>query len=140
MSTAGVMIGLGLALVVLVVVLLPVFGRREAVPQGTETIDSLRVHYERVLTNIRDLDEDYALGKIQADFYNTQRALFASEGVEVLRRLDALQAAELTGNAQGAGAGAMEPHELDDRIEAAIAAKKATGSPLRDTRKRQPSS
>jgi len=41
-------------------------------------------YYERVLTNIRDLDDDLATGKISEDEYTIEREKWMARGVELL--------------------------------------------------------
>ena len=50
--------------------------------------ERLLIYYERVLRNIRDLDEDHALGKIDEDEYTREREEWAQRGVQVLQALD----------------------------------------------------
>ncbi len=47
-------------------------------------------YYERALMNVRDLDEDFATGKISAEEYHDERELWASRGARVLQFLDEL--------------------------------------------------
>ncbi len=47
-------------------------------------------YYERALMNVRDLDEDFATGKISAEEYHAERDLWASRGARVLQFLDEL--------------------------------------------------
>jgi hypothetical protein len=49
-----------------------------------------RAYYERVLTNIRDLDEDYTTGKISGEEYAEERENWVQRGVRLLRLLDEL--------------------------------------------------
>lgn len=57
--------------------------------------ERLEVYYARVLRNLHDLDEDFALGKLDEADYRADRARWTAQGVEVLRRLDELDAAHL---------------------------------------------
>lgn len=57
--------------------------------------DRARVYYERVLRNLRDLDEDRALGKVSPEEYSAERAIWSQRGVEVLKTLDRLAAGQL---------------------------------------------
>jgi len=47
-------------------------------------------YYERVLTNIRDLDEDRSTGKIAEEEYQTEREFWADRGVRLLKLIDHL--------------------------------------------------
>ncbi len=74
---------------------------------------------DRLLTALYDLDFDHALGKIPEEDYPNQRAELLKAGAEVLRRLDAL---EPSGTISGITA--------EDRIEAAVAARRADARKL----------
>lgn len=79
--------------------------------------ERLLVYYERVLTNIRDLDEDYSTGKMQAADYETEREEWAQRGVQVLKALDELDQHHLivpTSDQE------TIDHAIDDKIEQAI--------------------
>ncbi len=117
MSTAGIVAGIIITLIVAVWALWPFFEgwRKPTHDYETNTLESAQVHYDRVLTNIRDLDEDHALGKVQADYYHTERAKFVAEGVELLKQIEQF-------TPQPAPAAADT--DLDSMIEAAIATKR----------------
>lgn len=116
MSSAGIVVGVVLTLIVLAIVVAPFFsGRRQTQATG-ETLDELQAHYERVLTNIKDLDEDHALGKITDDFYQTERRKFTAEGVHLLQAMDAATPDDTPTKPETA--------DLDTRIEAAVASKR----------------
>ncbi|QPC82082.1 hypothetical protein G4Y79_20730 [Phototrophicus methaneseepsis] len=91
MSLAALLVGLGLLAVVLWFVLRPLMQtpRSAALPLDRQRERAL-AYYERVLTNIRDLDEDHATGKIDEASYQQQRELWASRGVQILKMLDTL--------------------------------------------------
>lgn len=121
MSILGLVFALLLTLFVLAWIVMPLIGREES--KGGDTLldkqrERLLVYYERVLRNIRDLDEDHALGKIDEAEYASEREEWAQRGAQVLEALDTL----------GGGAViAATPAEdkavdgaIDDAIEAAI--------------------
>ncbi len=96
---------------------------------------SLMAERDRVLTALQDLDFDYALGKVPAEDYPIQRGALMKTGADVLRRLDTLEIED------GVAAGvpnAARTSRVEDRIEAAIAARRADASHQAD-RERQPS-
>lgn len=74
---------------------------------------------DRLLTALYELEFDHALGKIPEEDYPQQRAELLSAGAEVLRQLDAL-------TPEGA-AGSLS---AEDRIEAAVAARRADARKL----------
>ena len=49
-------------------------------------------YYERVLVNIRDLDEDHSTGKISTAEYDAERERWVTRGVTALKLLDELAA------------------------------------------------
>jgi len=125
MSTGGIVLAVIFVVVTLVVIAAPFFrGNDRSVKNGQ--LESLSAHYERVLTNIRDLDEDLALGKIQQSFYDEQRAVYVAEGVNLLKQIDTLQpeqTVDVPGKPPASQADASA-EEFDDMIEQAIAAKR----------------
>lgn len=131
MSIEGLVIAVFIALLVLLLVALPFLsrGRQKTVDALQEKQrERLLVYYERVLRNIRDLDEDHALGKIADDEYQQERELWAARGVQVLKALDTL----------AGGAPMITPPTADDAaIDLAI--DNAIETAVRDVRRsRQP--
>jgi len=88
MSTAGWFIALVLVAVVMLLITAPLFGRRAVKRDDTLQRDQLVVVYERVLNNLRDLDEDFSTGKIQRSDYEQEREMWIQRGVQVLKALD----------------------------------------------------
>lgn len=130
MSIGGLIVSLVVVVLLLVYVLRPFFQRAEALDPA-EAVDErviarqrerLEVYYQRVLRNLHDLDEDYALGKLAEDDYRADRAVWAGRGVEVLKRLDQLDGQHL-----------VAPAGADDaEIDAAIAGSvEAENQPVR---------
>jgi hypothetical protein len=112
MSLPGLLIGLILVGLVLLFVLTPLLRR------GVSTLDDrqrdrLLMSYERILTNIRDLDEDYSTGKMLHADYETERESWVQRGIQVLKALDSMVTSS-----------DIDP-DLDRRIEAAVAAYRA---------------
>lgn len=118
-----------LALLVLVGLYIarPFFQRRKAETREMVTAEqrfehdrsALLAEHDRVLTSLQELDFDNALGKIPAEEYPHLREALLKNGVEVLRRLDAMQPAE------------RAPQSVEDRIEAAVAARRADAARTR---------
>ncbi len=84
--------------------------------------ERLLAYYERVLTNLRDLDEDHATGKMHDDSYAAEREDWMQRGVEVLKTLDTLDDHSIVPPAVQDDAAVDEA--IDDAIEAAIAARR----------------
>ncbi len=80
---------------------------------------ALLAEQERVLSALQELEFDYTLGKIPAEDYPHERAALLQHGAEVLRQLDALQ--PFNGRQKSA----------EERIEAAVAARRADAAAAR---------
>jgi hypothetical protein len=78
--------------------------------------ENLTAHYERLLQNIRDLDEDFHIGKLTETAYQQERTALVDRAITVLRALDALEPLAST-----AGVGTSEVN-VDRQIEQAVAA------------------
>ncbi len=92
MSLAGLVIAALMVVSVALYVFLPLL--RSQVVSEVAFQDKQReralAYYERVLTNIRDLDDDHATGKISDDEYQTERERWMQRGIQVLKLLDTL--------------------------------------------------
>lgn len=124
MSIPGIVAGVALALLVLVLLALPYLRRAAEAPQADEAAqkqhDRVLAYYDRVLQNLRDLDEDHALGKLNADDYARDRELWARRGAQALQMLDNPASAPLHSTSSG---------ELDAEIEAMVAQARAPRQP-----------
>ena len=123
MSDAGLIFGLIVLLATLVWIGRPLLSREgegisdDAVQQKQR--ERLLLIYERVLTNIRDLDEDYTTGKMQTADYETEREAWVQRGIQVLKALDGLDA-HAAAKPAVTSAEAID-QSIDDEIEQAIA-------------------
>jgi len=88
--------------------------RDQVVSHEEQHFSALLAERDRLITALQELDFDNALGKVPADDYPVTRAGLMRSAADVLRQLDAFQAQ------QNAAAG-----DIDDRIEAVIAARRA---------------
>ena len=120
MSPEGVFIALVLFAGALIWVVSPLVrrtrGEGDALAQKRR--ERLLVYYERVLTNLRDLDEDFATGKIAEPEYQDERETWVQRGTQVLRAMDALEA---EGQPLAAADDEAIDREIDSAIEAAVA-------------------
>jgi hypothetical protein len=125
MSTTGLVISVVIAALGLAWLALPLVRRSAAADGGAVTRERevLLTTYERILATVRDLDEDYQIGKVSPDAYNAERAHWTEKGAAVL------QALEKTGSPHSAHAKILHPAQkaaettsADDPIEQAIAA------------------
>ena len=82
-----------------------------AVTTEEHDYSALLAERDRIVNAIQELDFDHDLGKIPAEEYPAQRANLMRAGADVLRQIDEFE-------------GDSEKSSLDDRIEAAIAARK----------------
>ncbi len=121
MSILGLIISLALFLIAILVVAHPFLRPRKTSEKDDLQLqvqrDHVGVYYERVLTNIRDLDEDYATGKIDEADYRDEREVWAHRGIRLLRVRDGLDARQSLVTGSDAEAG-----KIDEAIEAAISA------------------
>lgn len=70
---------------------------------------------DRLISALQELDFDYALGKIPEADYPGQRAALLKRGADLLRQIDAVEA----------GAAGEGGSDVEKRLEAAIAARRA---------------
>lgn len=121
MSLPGLLFALLLTAFVLVWIVMPLL-RREAKSDDDQLLvkqrERLLVYYERVLRNIRDLDEDHTLGKLDEAQYATEREEWAQRGAQVLQALDTI--ADRTMIAVTPAEDAAVDRAIDDSIEAAV--------------------
>jgi hypothetical protein len=126
MSSAGLVFGLIILLAALVLIGAPLF-RRQTERVGDDALlqkqrERLLLIYERVLTNIRDLEEDHTTGKMQTADYETEREIWVQRGIQVLKALDRLDEQHVIADVvddEGID------QAIDDEIEQAIAAFRA---------------
>jgi hypothetical protein len=123
MSIEGVVLGFIILSIVALVVALPLLRRDAPFDQQAAQVarqrERAQLYYERVLRNLRDVDEDHALGKLDDASYHQEREAWAQRGVQVLKALDALEAGALI--AAKDADDAQIDRTLDDAVEAAIA-------------------
>lgn len=122
MSIEGLLIGAALVTLVGVIVLLPLLRRPQPRPPTDLLLEKQRerllIYYERALRNLRDLDEDFALGKIEPEVYAADRELWAERGVQALKALDTL--AERSMLAQTEADDTAVDRAIDAAIETAV--------------------
>jgi NADH pyrophosphatase NudC (nudix superfamily) len=119
-----------LALLVLVGLFIsrPLFDYQEAAPElSAKSYDhersALLAEKDRILNALQELDFDYALGKIPEEDYPGQRAYLLQRGADTLRKLDMVQPD-----------GYQEQDEVEARIEAAVATRRAERASATPTR------
>ena len=124
MSIGGTIFFLGALLITGLWIAMPLLGRERRTQAEADRIekqrDRLLVYYERVLTNLRDLDEDHATGKMRDEDYTTEREDWMLRGVQVLKAIDTLEEQSIIPTDIRDDAGVDEA--IDDAIEASISA------------------
>ncbi|HEB66136.1 MAG TPA: zinc-ribbon domain-containing protein [Chloroflexi bacterium] len=114
MDIGSIFLILALALLVVLYITRPFVEHKATLTAETEQeISSLLAQRESIIRTLEELDFDHTLGKIPEEDYPQQRQLLLQRGAEVLRRLDELQR------------DAQTPAAAEDRLEAAIAARRA---------------
>jgi len=114
------------ALVGVVILALPFFRREDEAPSGDDLarlhLETLQVYYQQILTTMRDLDEDFATHKMNADDYEAERELWAARGVKVLDAIQQVEARDENDAPQVAPEPApqMDDDDIDAAIEAAV--------------------
>lgn len=120
MSVEGLLFAFILVAMVGLWVFYPLFmARRSIDAQNSQQRERLLTLYAQTLRNIRDLDEDHATGKINADEYQHEREDATQRGIALLKALDSLEAQGIMTPDTQADA------SIDDAIEAAVAAYRA---------------
>lgn len=137
MSILGLIISISLFLIAIVVVARPILRPRDITErddlQMQRQRDRVQVYYERVLTNIRDLDEDHATGKIDEADYRDEREVWVHRGIRLLRVGDGLDARQSLVTGRDADA-----DTIDEAIEAAISAyRQGAGAAIHDPSPRE---
>lgn len=121
MSIIGLIISLGLFLITMAMVAYPLLRPPKTSEHDNLQLqvhrDRIQVYYERVLTNILDLDEDFATGKIDEANYRDEREIWAQRGIRLLRYRDGLDERQSLARDRDASPGA-----IDEAIEAMIEA------------------
>lgn len=124
MSVAGLLGGVVLVALLMVVIGFPFVQARRHAPTHRDFVSRQReralAYYERVLMNIRDLDDDHATGKIHPDEYHQERTLWVERGVQLLKLLEELREDHDIVSNQAA-----DDAEIDRAIEAKLVAQNA---------------
>jgi len=77
--------------------------------------------YERALNVLRDLDEDYQMGKLAQAEYEPSRLRWTEQGVALLRAIEQHDASQPVGSKRRLSKQDKAQKTLDDAIEQAIA-------------------
>lgn len=93
MTTEALIIVIVMLIVSVAAIAMPFISARRAKRQENvitlqKARDELLTSYERVLSTIRDLDDDFQTGKLGESEYRQEREYWAEMGVRLLRQLD----------------------------------------------------
>ncbi len=126
MSIAGLVISLLLLFAALWVTAYPLIQSPRRPNQANGGLqaqtDRVQAYYARALTNISDLDEDFAAGKISEADYQEEREVWAHRGIQLLRVQAQLEA-------QRSLADSADAERIDRAIEAAVLARRVDEAP-----------
>lgn len=120
MSIVGLIISLALVFITALIVIYPIVRKPVATTANSsisQQYDRIQAYYERVLTNIRDLDEDFTTGKINEADYNEEREVWMHRGIRLLRVREQLDTHHGLVDSQH-----QEASDVDHAIEEAIRA------------------
>jgi hypothetical protein len=90
---AGSLLALGVAVWVLVPLLRSGAGRVESTRQSVSELRELHAQQQMLLASLKDLEDDRATNKLGDDDYAALKERLSAETIDVMRRLDAAQAA-----------------------------------------------
>lgn len=125
MSAEGLIVTLTLIVIAILWVGSPLLRRRAGQQRknkpGQRQRDRLLADYERVLSILRDLDEDHATGKTQPETYEQEREQWIQRGVQLLMALDKLEGEKKQDTPEAAP---TVDESVDNAIEAAILARR----------------
>ncbi len=123
MSVTGILIGVLMLVGSLAWLAFPLL-KRQGAARITAVDPEQVAAYERILQTVRDLDEDYLVGKLPAEQYTAERARWMEQGaahLESLEKLTGKPAHKKSPHAKPAPA-QMDSAGQDDAVEQAIAA------------------
>ncbi len=120
MSIVGLLVSLILVFITALIVVYPIV--RKPKKDGSNSslsqqYDRIQAYYERVLTNIRDLDEDYTTEKINEADYSEEREVWVHRGIRLLRVREQLDSQHSLVDSQH-----QDASDVDSAIEEAIRA------------------
>ena len=123
MDIGSIFLILAILIPVVIFISRPLMEHSTASASFDNNISTLLAERDQVVALLQELDDDYNLGKIPPEIYPTERQILLQNGADVLRQIDAYQTATATQTAE-------------DRLEAAIVARRATSGELQNgTRK-----
>lgn len=126
MSSTGMILSIVLVAAALFFVFWPFLRRSSADAAEAARLrkahDELLTSYERVLSSIRDLDEDFQIGKLDAETHQREREFWTERGVALLKEIEADIARSGGPRRKMTGSDGKADQALDSAIEEAILA------------------
>ena len=123
MEIGSIFLILAILIPVVLYIIRPLLDQRLPVAtQADHDVSHLLAERDQVIASLQELDDDYHLGKIPEEIYPTQRTSMLQVGADILRQIDALQQNSATITAE-------------DRLEAAVVARRSSNSPNTSPRK-----
>jgi len=124
MSIEALIASLIMIVVGVVLLALPLLRRSQLEQQRARESERLRLiaAYERALMTVRDLDEDFHIGKLPETQYRAERAVWVERGAAVLELLEHGQDVGHRKLRQRPAPVKEQVVEVDDPVERAIAA------------------
>jgi len=111
MPIGTLLLSLALLVIVAIIVMLPLLGRKTPATKPPSRRESLEQERRAVISAIRELDFDHRTGKIAEEDYRRLREIQVARGAQILRELDALNDGDTRDNV----------HDADSAIEARVA-------------------
>jgi hypothetical protein len=113
MELAPLLVVLGLVAVTVAYIARPLVEGRSREPDARERrLSALRAEQDQLLDLLHELDMDFAMGKVEPEDYQSQRAARVSQGAALLRELDELRSAAPT----AAPAAGLKDDDLEARL------------------------
>lgn len=89
MDIGSIFLILAILIPVVIYIIRPLMERYVVSPiVSDQNLSTLLAQRDQVVSAIKELDDDYNLGKIPSDIYPTQRQTLLQSGVEILHRID----------------------------------------------------
>jgi hypothetical protein len=118
-NIGAVLVGIALLVLVVAYVARPLFERQAERHSGHAGSNGRQAQLidrrDAIYAVIRELDTDFQTGKITEEDYQAQRQRYVTEGVSLLKQLDALSSEDAVKEIKISG-----PATLEDEIEAAV--------------------
>lgn len=89
MDIGSIFLILAILIPVVIYIIRPLMERQVISPNmSDQNLSTLLAQRDQVVSAIKELDDDYNLGKIPSDIYPTQRQTLLQSGVEILQKID----------------------------------------------------